>query len=268
MLPDGHHAFSSRRECAFCQIAYSEPLPNLFSFNSPIGACDTCRGFGRIIGIDLDLIIPDRSLSLAEGAVKPFGGMSEGRMEFADLQKFCRRQKIPLDKSFRDLTAAQQRSIVAGTSSYYGIEGYFRWLENRTYKMHVRVFLSRYRSYDACPRCQAPASRTTPCSTLEGLTIAQVYALNVEQALDFFDRLPVSAADEAGGMVRDEIRSRLKYGMWQATSPRPAVAHPVGRRGPARGPDLGPGLSLVNTLCAGRAQHRAAPRDNHASCAS
>ncbi|MGE5255880.1 MAG: excinuclease ABC subunit UvrA [Hyphomicrobiales bacterium] len=212
MPPEGHHAFSSRRECAFCQIAYSEPLPNLFSFNSPIGACDTCRGFGRIIGIDLDLIIPNRSLSLAEGAVKPFGGMSEGRMEFEDLTKFCRRQKIPMDKPFEDLSAAQQRSIITGTSSYYGIEGYFRWLENRTYKMHVRVFLSRYRSYDACPRCRGTRFKDdTLLYRLEGLTIAQVYALNVGQALDFFNRLPVSATDEAGSMVRDEIRSRLKY---------------------------------------------------------
>jgi excinuclease ABC subunit A len=212
MPPDDHHAFSSRRECAFCRIAYSDPLPNLFSFNSPIGACDTCRGFGRTIGIDLDLIIPDRTLTLAEGAIKPFGGMSEGRMEFEDLAEFCRRQKIPLDRPFQDLTAQQQRMIIAGTSSYYGIEGYFRWLENRTYKMHVRVFLSRYRSYDACPRCHGTRFKDdTLLYRLEGLTIAQVYALNVVQALDFFDRLPVSASDEAGGMVQDEVRSRLRY---------------------------------------------------------
>jgi excinuclease ABC subunit A len=212
MPPDGRHAFSRRLECAACRIAYSAPLPNLFSFNSPIGACDACRGFGRIIGIDLDLIIPDRSLSLADGAVKPFGRMADGRMEFEDLAQFCRRQKIPLDKPFQDLSPAQQRVIIAGTPAYYGIEGYFRWLENRTYKMHVRVFLSRYRSYDVCPRCNGTRFRDEPLLyRLNGLTIAEVYALNVEQALAFFDRLPVPETDEAGRMVRDEVLRRLKY---------------------------------------------------------
>jgi excinuclease ABC subunit A len=212
MPPDGRHAFSRRLECAACQIAYSAPLPNLFSFNSPIGACDACRGFGRIIGIDLDLIIPDRSLSLADGAVKPFGRMADGRMEFEDLAQFCRRQKIPLDKPFQDLSPAQQRAIIAGTPAYYGIEGYFRWLENRTYKMHVRVFLSRYRSYDVCPRCNGTRFRDEPLLyRLNGLTIAEVYALNVEQALAFFDRLPVPETDEAGRMVREEVLRRLKY---------------------------------------------------------
>jgi excinuclease ABC subunit A len=212
MPPDGHHAFSSRLECAFCQIAYSAPLPNLFSFNSPIGACDACRGFGRTIGIDLDLIIPERSLSLADGAIKPFGRMADGRMEFDDLAEFCRRQKIPLDKPFQDLAPAQQQAIIAGTSSYYGIEGYFRWLENRTYKMHVRVFLSRYRSYDVCPRCNGTRFKDeTLLYRLEGLTIADVYALNVDRALAFFDRLPLPETDEAGRMVRDEVLRRLTY---------------------------------------------------------
>jgi excinuclease ABC subunit A len=210
--PDGHHAFSRRRECAACRIAYAAPLPNLFSFNSPIGACEACRGFGRTIGMDLDLIIPDRSLSLAEGAIKPFGRMADGRMEFDDLAEFCRTQNIPLDKPFRSLTAAQQKAIITGTPAYYGVEGYFRWLENRTYKMHVRVFLSRYRSYDVCAQCRGTRFKAdTLLYRLDGLTIAQVYALNVDQALAFFDRLPVSANDEAGRMVRDEVRRRLTY---------------------------------------------------------
>ena len=212
MPPDGHHAFSSRLECAFCQITYSAPLPSLFSFNSPLGACDTCRGFGRTIGIDLDLIIPDRSLSLADGAIKPFGGNRDGRMEFDDLTEFCRRRKIPQDTPFQDLSTAQQQSIIAGTSSYYGIEGYFRWLENRTYKMHVRVFLSRYRSYDICPKCNGTRFKEeTLLYRLNELTIAQIYALNVEKAIEFFDRLPVAEADEAGRMILDEVRHRLKY---------------------------------------------------------
>jgi len=212
MPPGGHHAFSSRLECAFCQIAYSAPLPNLFSFNSPIGACDTCRGFGRTIGIDLDLIIPDASLSLAQGAVKPFGRREDGRMEFGDLAAFCRKQKIPLDRPFRELAAPQQQSIIRGTASYYGIEGYFRWLENRSYKMHVRVLLSRYRSYDVCHACNGTRFKEeTLLYRLNELTIAGIYALNVDQAMEFFDRLPVAEADEAGRMILDEVRHRLKY---------------------------------------------------------
>ncbi len=196
----------------FARSAYSAPLPSLFSFNSPLGACDTCRGFGRTIGIDLDLIIPDRSLSLADGAIKPFGGNRDGRMEFDDLTEFCRRRKIPQDTPFQDLSTAQQQSIIAGTSSYYGIEGYFRWLENRTYKMHVRVFLSRYRSYDVCPKCSGTRFKEeTLLYRLNELTIAQIYALNVEKAMEFFDRLPVAEADEAGRMILDEVRHRLKY---------------------------------------------------------
>ena len=210
--PEGRLAFSSRLECAACRIAYSPPLPSLFSFNSPVGACDACRGFGRTIGIDLDLIIPDRARSLEEGAIKPFGGRQDGRMEFDDLQEFCRKKRIPLDRPFQDLAPDQQQALIAGTPAYYGIEGYFRWLESRTYKMHVRVFLSRYRSYDVCARCNGTRFKDDPLLyRLDGLTIAQVYALNVDQALAFFDRLPLAAADEAGRMIRDEVRSRLAY---------------------------------------------------------
>jgi excinuclease ABC subunit A len=210
--PHGVHSFSSRLECATCRIAYSPPLPSLFSFNSPLGACDTCRGFGRTIGIDLDLIIPNRSLSLAQGAIKPFGGKREGRGEFDDLERFCRQSKISLDTPFQDLPAAQQRRIIEGTPSYYGIEGYFRWLESRSYKMHVRVLLSRYRSYDICRNCNGTRFKDdTLLYRLGDLTIAQIYAMNVEAALDFFERLPMPENDEAGRMIFDEVRSRLKY---------------------------------------------------------
>ncbi len=210
--PHHRREFSGRLECAACRLTYSAPLPSQFSFNSPIGACDACRGFGRIIGIDLDLIIPDRSRSLAEGAVKPFGGVKEGRVEFEDLAAFCRRQKIPLNRPFRDLSPDQQQAIIRGTPSYYGIEGYFRWLENRTYKMHVRVLLSRYRSYDVCPACAG--SRFKPDTLLyrlNGLTIAQVYALNVDRAFDFFERLTIGDRDEAGRLILEEVRRRLRY---------------------------------------------------------
>jgi excinuclease ABC subunit A len=210
--PDGHLAFSSRLECAFCKLVYADPLPNLFSFNSPIGACGTCRGFGRTIGIDLDLIIPDRSRSLAQGAIKPFGGQAEGRMEFEDLATFCRRRKIPLDAPFEKLKPQQQAAIIRGTDAYYGIEGFFKWLESKTYKMPVRVFLSRYRSYDVCPACRGTRfTADTLLYRLDGRAIAEVYALNVEQAAAFFDALAAGGTDEASRMILEEVRHRLRY---------------------------------------------------------
>ena len=209
---DKHYAFSNHLTCAHCDIAYSAPLPNLFSFNSPMGACDTCRGFGRTIGIDMDLVIPDHSLSLADGAVKAFGNPENDRMEFADLMDFCRRQKIPTNIPFKKLKAVHKKAIVKGTSSYYGIEGFFRWLESRSYKMTARVFLSRYRSYDTCIECSGTRFKEeTLLYRLGGQNIARIYAMNVEQAHDFFKTLPMSPRDEASQLIWEEVRNRLDY---------------------------------------------------------
>jgi excinuclease ABC subunit A len=210
--PKRHYAFSNQLECARCQIEYNPPLPNLFSFNSPVGACDTCRGFGRTIGIDMDLVIPDHSLSLADGAVKPFGKSDNGRMEYGDLMDFCRRQKIPTDVPFGKLKAVHKKAIIKGTSTYYGIEGLFRWLESRTYKMPVRVFLARYRSYDICGDCEGTRFKPeTLLYRISGRNIAWIYARNVEQAYNFFKKIPVSPRDEASQLVLEEIRNRLNY---------------------------------------------------------
>ena len=210
--PDGHHAFSNKLECAGCDIQYTPALPNSFSFNSPIGACDTCRGFGRTIGIDLDLIIPDPSRTLEEGAIKPFGSRQEGRMEYEDLMSCCRKLNIPTRIPFRRLKAAHKKAIIEGTSSYYGIEGFFRWLESRTYKMPVRVYLSRYRSYDICADCTGTRFKEdTLLYRLAGSNIAQIYSLNVNQAIEFFSTLTIPDPDQASRLVLDEIRSRLQY---------------------------------------------------------
>ncbi|MEJ2285523.1 MAG: excinuclease ABC subunit UvrA, partial [Desulfobacterales bacterium] len=210
--PDGHHAFSNRLACAGCQIEYSTPMPNLFSFNSPVGACDTCRGFGRTIGIDMDLVIPDHSLSLQDGAIKPFGTADNGRMEYADLMDFCRRRKIPTDIPFARLKAAHKKAIIKGTSTYYGIEGLFRWLESRTYKMPVRVFLARYRSYDICDDCSGTRFKEdTLLYRIGGQNIARIYARNVDEAYRFFKKITVSPRDEASQLVMVEVLNRLTY---------------------------------------------------------
>ncbi|MBN2031649.1 MAG: excinuclease ABC subunit UvrA [Deltaproteobacteria bacterium] len=209
---DIHLGFTNRLECAKCGITYRPPLPNLFSFNSPVGACATCRGFGRMLGIDLELIIPDPSLSLDEGAVKPWGGRKENRIEYEELKEFCRRKKIPTHVPFGDLTKEQQEAIVEGTKDYYGIRGFFNWLETKTYKVHVRVYLSRYRTTLTCPDCGGTRFKEEALLyRVGGLHIGEVYGLSVEEAARFFDGLAVSAEDKAALLILEEVKSRLRY---------------------------------------------------------
>ncbi|MEJ2477396.1 MAG: AAA family ATPase, partial [Desulfobacterales bacterium] len=207
-----HLAVSSTLDCAYCGTHYTSPQPNLFSFNSPIGACETCRGFGRTIDIDLDLVIPDPGLSIAEGAVKPWGNSSNPRHEYDELIDFCRERKIPLDIPFQRLNEPQKQSIIEGTEGYYGIRGFFKWLETKTYKMPVRVFLSRYRSYDACPDCKGTRFKAeTLLYRLADCTIAQIYAMDVTAAAAFFNGLQLPEGDEAGQLILEEVNNRLKY---------------------------------------------------------
>ncbi|NOS70942.1 MAG: ATP-binding cassette domain-containing protein, partial [Verrucomicrobia bacterium] len=157
-------AFSNRLHCAACDIEYPDVSPALFSFNHPLGACPTCKGFGRTITIDYDLAVPDRSLTLAQGAVKPWRtGMSADCQ--TDLRKFCKARHVPMDVPFNQLATEHQCWIIEGDKDYgidedhqwprawYGVKGYFRWLETKSYKMHVRVLLSRYRAYAKCSEC-------------------------------------------------------------------------------------------------------------------
>jgi excinuclease ABC subunit A len=208
--PEEKHFFSAARHCAFCDIGYPSPSPHLFSFNSPLGACETCRGFGRIIDVDLDLVIPDKSLSLEGGAIKPWG---TARMEYHDLMDFCYREDIPTDAPFRNLTPVQQEAVIEESDEFYGIRGFFRWLETKTYKMHVRVFLSRYRAYRTCSCCNG--SRFQPLSLLYrigGLNIAETNRLPISRALAFFrDIAAVFEADPASTLVLREIVGRLTY---------------------------------------------------------
>ena len=210
--PGTHLTFSASFECAACKIKYKPPVPNLFSFNSPLGACETCRGFGRNIDIDLDLIIPDASLSLEAGAIRPWGTAADRRAEFEELMDFCRRENIPGNVPFSRLSGSQQRKIIDGTSDYYGIRGFFRWLETKTYKMHVRVYLSRYRSYAVCPDCGGTRFKGEPLLyRLGDLNIAQLYALDVADASRFIEGLEVSERDDASRLILGEVRSRLRY---------------------------------------------------------
>jgi excinuclease ABC subunit A len=213
LVPGGdRREYSAALECAECGIAYRDGVANLFSFNSPLGACETCRGFGRVIDLDLDLVIPDASRSLADGAVKPWTTPSTSEERRA-LLAFCRRMKIPCDVPIATLTPEQRRLIEDGDDRFYGIRGWFRWLERKTYKMHVRVFLSRYRTYRTCAACDG--SRLKPEALdfrIAGRSIADVNRMSVGDAAAFFAAIAVDAErDPASAMILGEIRSRLGY---------------------------------------------------------
>jgi excinuclease ABC subunit A len=202
--------FSNHFHCPHCDLFYRDPTPNLFSFNSPLGACETCRGFGRIIDIDLDLVIPDPGKSLGEGAIKPWINRTRRTRRLLD---FCERKKIPTKKPYGELTDRQKQLIVDGDGEYKGIRGWFRRLERRSYRMHVRVLLARYRAYLLCPECEG--SRLKPDGLhyrIAGKNIAQVNAMSVAEASRFFNDLkPAGNLDQVARLILEEIRRRLGY---------------------------------------------------------
>ena len=211
--------FSTGLHCPDCDITYKDPSPSTFSFNSPIGACETCRGFGRSIGVDYGLVIPDTSLSLRQGAIKPWQTESYEECQ-ADLLKFARKRGIALDSAWRDLTDAQRAWVIEGEGEWtknvwYGVRRFFAWLETRAYKMHIRVLLSRYRSYTECAACHG--SRLKPEALLwrlgnPGIDIRQLMLLPIDDAQRFFAALELPALlEEAMDLLLREIRARLKY---------------------------------------------------------
>jgi excinuclease ABC subunit A len=211
--------FSSDLHCAFCDIHYADPTPNLFSFNSPIGACTTCKGFGRTIGIDWDLVVPDDGRSLAGGAVRPWQTESFKEVQ-DDLLKYARRRGVPTDVPWRDLSEAHRAWVIDGEGDWeqkvwYGAKRFFGWLESKSYRMHIRVLLSRYRAYTLCPACGG--ARLKPEALLwkvgeQELSIHQVMLLPIDDCLSLFQGLVLPAPlDEATRILLNEIRTRLRY---------------------------------------------------------
>lgn len=213
-VPDGQRrVFSQHLHCPECDITYRDPVPNLFSFNSPLGACEVCQGFGRTIDLDMDLVIPDPRKTLADNAIKPWSGAAttyERRM----LQTFCLQQGIPMDIPYASLSLEQQQALLNGDGGEYeGIRGWFQWLETRTYRMHVRIFLAKYRSYVTCTACHGGRLKAEALWTrIQGKDITQVYAMAVGEAYGFFRALAERYAhDRAISMLLGEIVSRLQY---------------------------------------------------------
>ncbi|MFP4637590.1 MAG: excinuclease ABC subunit UvrA [Spirochaetaceae bacterium] len=214
--------YSADLHCAVCDIHYRDPAPNFFSFNSPMGACETCRGFGRVIDIDYDLVIPDKTKSLAEGAVRPWQTESFDVCR-RDLLRFAARRGIRTDVPWQELHDSERRWVIDGEGDWeedewYGVRRFFDWLESKSYKMHIRVLLSRYRTYTPCPSCGGARLKPEPLlwrlTAADGshLNIHEVMLLPIERAVSFFAelRLP-EPLDEATDLLLDEIRTRLRY---------------------------------------------------------
>ncbi|MEQ8764556.1 MAG: excinuclease ABC subunit UvrA [Planctomycetota bacterium] len=212
-LPEGHRLeLSAGLHCADCDLDYAPATPNRFSFNSPIGACEVCHGFGRTIDLSEERIIPDPGRSLADGAIKPWT-TPKTRSEARDLLRFCERRGIPVDVAWEDLTEDQRRAVFDGDGGYPGVRGFFRWLESKSYKMHIRILLAKYRAYRECWACGG--TRFQPTSLLHrlgGRNIAELYALSVGDLRRFFEGLELGTASSViAAPALEEIRSRLRY---------------------------------------------------------
>ena len=219
--------FSAGLHCADCDISYSDPTPSLFSFNSPIGACETCKGFGRVIGVDFSLVVPDESKTLEEGAVKPWQSPSFKECQ-GDLEKMAKKYGVAMDIPFRDLPPGHREWLLEGDPKWkswdsswprywYGVRHFFDWLESKAYKMHIRVLLSRYRSYTECPACHG--ARLKPDALLwrlpaasGALAVHELMALPISDVAGFVAGLELPAPlDEATELLLVEIKGRLKY---------------------------------------------------------
>ncbi len=202
------HLYSSRYECSYCGIRFEEPEPRLFSFNSPAGACPTCEGFGRTIGIDENLVIPDRQRSLAMGAVHPFRQYPIQ----AQMLAAARRKGIPVNIPVAKLTEEQYRWLWDGDEDFIGINGYFKYLQENSYKVQNRIQLARYRGYTRCPSCQGSRLRLSARQVyVAGINVPRLLGMTIEQARDFFDRVELSHAELAiVEHVLREIRWRLR----------------------------------------------------------
>ena len=205
-------SFSEKFACKNCQIDYLIPEPQLFSFNNPYGACPTCQGFGNTIGLDLNLVIPDKDLALAAGAVEAF---TKPQFDWwmPKLIAFCNAEDIPMGIPYRDLSREHQKLIETGKGKFLGIRGVFDWMETKKYKMHVRVFLSKYRGYTLCGDCRGGRLRTeAQCIKIGDLSLPEVCAMAIKDAQVFFAKLNLTDEQRAiSERVLFEIKQRIKF---------------------------------------------------------
>jgi excinuclease ABC subunit A len=222
------HKYSTGWHCPYCDIDIRPPSPGLFSFNNPVGACPDCRGFGRTIGIDLNRAMPDRRMSLADGVIKPFQTAQMQECQ-RDLIRNALQQEIDIHAPFQDLAEADQRWVIEGemnpnysaeevweNGGWYGLRGFFDWMESRSYKMHVRVFLSRYRSYTLCPACNGTRFKPETLNYRlviedEQFTLPRLQQMPLDELIDKLVATAVARDDSTTELLRSQIVARLRY---------------------------------------------------------
>jgi len=204
--------FSGAFECVNCHRPGREPEPRLFSFNNPYGACPRCQGFGNTVDFDLNLVVPDKNLSLVDGAIDPWN-RPKYRPWYLDLKKRAPELKIPLDVPWRELPNEARETLLRGKGEFVGIYGFFALMEKKKYKLHVRVMLSKYRGYAECPDCRGQRLRAEARSVrIEGKNICQAAAMTIAQARAFFYGLKLSPMqEEIAGPILTEVRQRLSF---------------------------------------------------------
>ncbi len=212
--------FSEKLGCFSCGKTFREPVPNLFSFNSPLGACPVCQGFGRVITLDWNLVIPDENKTLAEGAIEPWTKPSS-EWEAKRLAVFCKQKKIPMDVPWKKLSKTHRDWILTGEpgkpyqkeGDYFSVQEFFKYLEKKTYKMHVRIFLAKYRCFEPCKTCAE--TRLKPESLwvlVRGKNIHELQLMSLEAVRDFFDGMKLSAAEkEKAEPVYLELQRRVRF---------------------------------------------------------
>lgn len=260
--------FSTGLHCPESDIRYADPIPSMFSFNSAVGACDTCRGFGRVIGVDLGLVIPNDKLTLRAGAIKTIQTPAWKEAQ-DDLMRHAEAAGIPRDTPWNKLTDEQKHWVIEGTPNYkegnwnkqwYGVRRFFAYLESKAYKMHIRVLLSKYRSYTPCPTCSGarlkldsliwrigskedadavlePAKRFMPAGVkwtraqleaLPGLCLHDLMLLPIERLRRFFDRMGLAPSPAGGGQGWGHAASAKAAAVVEAESPHPGLP-PAGK---------------------------------------
>jgi len=206
--------FSTTLRCNTCGIEYPEPEPQLFNFNRPLGACPECEGFGNIVTTDMDRVVPDPTKSLRDGAIAPWNTPNYSH-ELTELLALAKDYNIRADVPYADLSDEERRHIIEGVPdrNFGGLNGFFRWLERRKYKMHLRVFLSRWRSYQQCPSCNGARLRPEALAVrVAGRSFADVCQLKIQDALAFLNGLDLLEwqAKIAKPLIADVV-SRLSY---------------------------------------------------------
>jgi excinuclease ABC subunit A len=208
----GTRTFRRGLHCPSCGCDFRDPTPPLFAFNSPLGACATCQGFGRVIGVDLEKVIPDPSLRLDERPVATWNTPAY-ESAYDDLFRACRRYAVRTDVPVERLSAHEREVLLKGRGEFYGIHGFFEWLETKRYKIHVRVLLARYRAYRLCPECRGARLGSPSLSVrFRDRTISELADLSLRDLKSWFDDLSLTPEEEARlGSVVAEIRSRVRY---------------------------------------------------------